>query len=87
MVLGSAWVFASRQSYSPTSEGGLGSGAIFKLIPLGGGRWTESVDHPFEGPPDNGFSCDGMVVDRFGNFYGATVDGGEADDGCDKFTS
>lgn len=34
--------------YGPTSEGGLGSGAIFKLTPIGGGRWTESVDHPFE---------------------------------------
>jgi hypothetical protein len=29
----------------------------------------------------------GMVVDRFGNFYGATVHGGKNDDGCVyKFT-
>jgi hypothetical protein len=40
-----------------------------------------------EGPPYNGFSYNGMVVDRFGNFYGATVHRGEADDGCVyKFT-
>jgi hypothetical protein len=47
----------------------------------------ESVVHPFEGPPDGGFSYNGMVVDRFGNFYGATVHGGTDDDGCVyKFT-
>lgn len=73
--------------YGTTSEGGLGSGAIFKLAPTGGGQWTESVVHPFAGPPDGGFSYNGMVVDRFGNFYGATVHGGTNDDGCVyKFT-
>jgi len=73
--------------YGTTSEGGSGSGTIFKLTPIGGGQWTESVVHSFEGPPDGGFSYNGMVVDRFGNFYGATVHGGEADDGCVyKFT-
>jgi len=73
--------------YGTTSEGGLGSGTIFKLTPIGGGQWTESVVHPFEGPPDGGFSYNGMVVDRFGNFYGATVHGGTDDDGCVyKFT-
>src|SRR6266550_1741752 len=54
--------------YGTTSEGGLGSGTIFKLAPIGGGQWTESVVHSFEGPPDGGFSYNGMVVDRFGNF-------------------
>ena len=73
--------------YGTTSEGGLGSGTIFKLTPVGGGQWTESVVHSFEGPPDGGFSYNGMVVDRLGNFYGATVHGGQADDGCVyKFT-
>lgn len=68
--------------YGTTSEGGLGSGTIFKLTPIGGGQWTESVVHAFEGPPDGGFFYNGRVVDRFGNFYGATVHGGDADDGC-----
>jgi uncharacterized repeat protein (TIGR03803 family) len=68
--------------YGTTSEGGLGSGVIFKLAPAGGGVWTETVVHAFAGPPDGGFSYNGMVVDAFGNFYGATVHGGENDDGC-----
>jgi uncharacterized repeat protein (TIGR03803 family) len=78
---------AAGNLYGTTSEGGLGTGTIFKLTPGGGGQWTESVVHPFEGPPDGGFSYNGMVVDPFGNFYGATVHGGEDDDGCVyKFT-
>jgi uncharacterized repeat protein (TIGR03803 family) len=68
--------------YGTTSEGGLGSGTIFKLTPGGGGQWTESVVHAFEGSPDGGSSYNGMVVDPFGNFFGATVHGGTADDGC-----
>jgi uncharacterized repeat protein (TIGR03803 family) len=67
--------------YGTTSEGGLGRGVIFKLTPVGGGNWTETVVHAFEGPPDGGFAYNGMVVDAFGNFYGATVHGGENDDG------
>ena len=56
--------------YGPTSEGGLGSGAIFKLTPIGGGRWTESVDHPFEGSADGGFSSP-RRGSNFGNSFGA----------------
>ena len=78
---------AAGNLYGTTSEGGLGSGTIFKLTPIGGGQWTESIVHPFAGPPDGGFSYNGMVVDRFGNFYGATVHGGTDNDGCVyKFT-
>jgi uncharacterized repeat protein (TIGR03803 family) len=73
--------------YGTTSEGGLGSGTIFKLSPVGGGQWTESVVHAFAGPPDGAFPYNGMVVDRFGSFYGATVHGGDNDDGSVyKFT-
>jgi uncharacterized repeat protein (TIGR03803 family) len=73
---------AAGNLYGTTSEGGLGSGTIFKLSPIGGGQWTESVVHAFEGSPDGSSSYNGMVVDPFGNFFGATVHGGTADDGC-----
>src|SRR6266542_768058 len=68
--------------YGTTSEGGLGSGTIFKLSPIGSSQWVETVVHPFEGPPDGAFAYNGMVVDGFGNFYGATVHGGDNDDGA-----
>ena len=42
---------------------------------------------PLNGGLGSGFSYNGMVVDRFGNFYGATVHGGTDGDGCVyKFT-
>jgi uncharacterized repeat protein (TIGR03803 family) len=73
--------------YGTTSEGGLGSGTIFKLSPIGGGQWTETVVHLFQGPPDGAFAYNGLVVDRLRNYYGATVHGGDDDDGCVyKFT-
>jgi uncharacterized repeat protein (TIGR03803 family) len=73
--------------YGTTSEGGLGSGTIFKLSPVSSDQWTESVVHRFRGPPDGAFAYNGLVVDRFGNFYGATVHGGDNDDGSIyKFT-
>ena len=73
--------------YGTTSEGGLGSGTMFELSSVGGGQWAETVVHPFQGPPDGAFPYNGMVVDRFGNFYGATVHGGENDEGSIyKFT-
>jgi uncharacterized repeat protein (TIGR03803 family) len=78
---------AAGNLYGTTSEGGLGRGTIFKLSRVGASNWTETVVHAFAGPPDGGFSYTGMVVDVFGNFYGATVHGGEDDDGCVyKFT-
>jgi len=74
--------------YGTTSEGGAGCGCgtIFKLTPEGG-SWTESIAHRFQGPPDGAFPYNGMVGDSQGNFYGATVHGGDDNDGTVyKFT-
>ena len=78
---------AAGNLYGTTSEGGLGSGVIFKLTPRPNGKWMESVVHSFQGPPDGAFAYNGMVPDGAGNFYGATVHGGTNDDGTVyKFT-
>jgi uncharacterized repeat protein (TIGR03803 family) len=73
--------------YGTTSEGGLGTGTIFKLSPVGGGQWMETVVHMFEGPQMARFPITGWLSIRLGNFYGATVHGGVDDDGSIyKFT-
>lgn len=73
--------------YGTTSEGGLGSGTVFKLTPGPNGTWTESIPHSFQGPPDGAFPYAGMVGDGVGNFFGATVHGGDDGDGAIyKFT-
>jgi uncharacterized repeat protein (TIGR03803 family) len=70
--------------YGTTSEGGAGCscGIIFKLTRGGQGTWTETVAYRFHGAPDAGFAYNGMAVDSLGNFYGATVHGGDDDEGA-----
>jgi uncharacterized repeat protein (TIGR03803 family) len=73
--------------YGTTSEGGLGSGTIFKLTPGQSGSWTESIAHSFQGSPDGAFPYAGMVAGDAGSFFGATVHGGDNGDGTIyKFT-
>jgi uncharacterized repeat protein (TIGR03803 family) len=80
---------AAGNLYGTTSEGGLGSGTIFKLTHEQNGTWTESIAHSFQGSPDGAFPYAGMVGDGVGTFYGATVHGGvgaEGDGAIYKFT-
>jgi uncharacterized repeat protein (TIGR03803 family) len=78
---------AAGNLYGTTSEGGLGKGTIFKLAPGPNDTWTESVPHSFAGPPDGGFPYAGLAGDGAGSFFGATVHGGDDDDGAlYKFT-
>jgi uncharacterized repeat protein (TIGR03803 family) len=78
---------AAGNLYGTTSEGGLGSGTIFKLTPGQNGTWTESIPHSFQGSPDGAFPYAGMVGDGAGTFYGATVHGGDDGEGAIyKFT-
>jgi uncharacterized repeat protein (TIGR03803 family) len=78
---------ATGNLYGTTSEGGLGSGTIFKLTPGQNGTWSESIPHRFQDSPDGAFPYAGMVGDGAGIFYGATVHGGDNGDGAIyKFT-
>lgn len=77
---------SSGSLFGTTSEGGLGSGTIFKLMP-NGNNWTESLPHLFAGPPDGSFPYTGMTGAGGNVFYGATVHGGTAGEGSlYKFT-
>jgi uncharacterized repeat protein (TIGR03803 family) len=73
--------------YGTTSEGGLGSGTIFQLIPVPGGSWSETLAHVFAGSPDGAFPYSGMTPGADNTFYGATVHGGANGEGSIyKFT-
>ena len=54
---------------------GIGCGVVFKLAPNGSGGYTESVLYRFQGGSD-GESPRGLIMDRAGNLYGTTSDGG-----------
>ena len=70
--------------YGATSEGGsAGRGTLFMLGPHpNGGPWHYQVIHSFTGAPDGADAYNGLVMDAFGQLYGATVHGGDDDEGA-----
>jgi len=57
------------------SPGWPGCGTVFKLTPVTGGGWTETVLHNFSGDPDGAWPNAGVVIDAAGYLYGATTSG------------
>ena len=73
--------------YGTTYLGGKGNchepgmpwcGVVFRLSPPGsrGGSWTESVLYSFAGSPDGAFPFGFLTIDKQGNFFGTTQQGG-----------
>lgn len=61
--------------YGTTWEGGqYGYGSVFKLAPLAGGLWQESLIYSFKGGKDSGFPWAGVTIDSEGNLFGTTTD-------------
>jgi uncharacterized repeat protein (TIGR03803 family) len=67
--------------YGATYSGGASNvGTVFELSPPAkkGGAWTETVLYGFHGVPNDGsFPYAGLVMDKSGNLYGTTEEGGE----------
>lgn len=64
--------------YGTTYAGGTlrGFGSVFELTPSASG-YTESVIHHFTGSPSDGeYPYGGVAVDKAGNLYGTTYEGG-----------
>jgi uncharacterized repeat protein (TIGR03803 family) len=60
--------------YGTTEIGGpSGAGTVFKLTPDG----TETVLYGFSGGADGGYPFAGVVLDKNGNLYGTTYEGGD----------
>jgi uncharacterized repeat protein (TIGR03803 family) len=73
--------------YGTTNEGGgagcfNGCGTVFELSPTGTGRWTEQVIHHFSAnPPDGQLPSGGLALDKNGDLYGTTPNGGTSGGG------
>ena len=80
---------ANGALYGTTASGGAsgcdtGCGVVYKLTP-NGSQYTETVLHEFTGGSDGTDPYAGLVVDRHGNLFGVTVEGGGtgcAGNGC-----
>ena len=69
--------------YGTTGVGGAtGNGTVYRLTLQGDGHWKETILYSLTGGA-NGFEPGGgVVMDRTGNLYGTTINGGDANCGC-----
>jgi uncharacterized repeat protein (TIGR03803 family) len=76
--LGALVVDSKRNIYGVAYSGGLYNlGMIFELTPGSGGTWVEKDLHDFDGSATDGASpLAGLTIDRAGNLYGTTYQGG-----------
>jgi len=74
---------AKGNLYGSTYAGGTYSyGTIFELTPGTGGKRTETVLHSFDPNTGDGLiSTAGVVLDKKGNVYGTTFEGGTSGNG------
>ena len=86
--MGASLVFvlfdAAGNIYGTTAFGGKGKfiGTVFKLAPNSDGTWTKSTLHEFCALKDcvDGFApANQLILDKAGNLYGATEEGGDFD--------
>ena len=63
--------------YGITESGALGFGAVFELMPTGGGKWEERVLYAFTGARDGAYASGNLIFDAAGNLYGAAYRGGD----------
>jgi uncharacterized repeat protein (TIGR03803 family) len=75
----------SGNLYGTASGGGTSScacGAVFKLSPASGGKWSEQILYSFAGYPNDGnYPLAGLTIDGSGNLFGTTNEGGSANAG------
>jgi hypothetical protein len=67
--------------YGATANGGNpacngGCGVVFKLTPLAGGHWKETILHSFDGSDGWGPNRGSLALDAAGNLFGVTSLGG-----------
>jgi len=79
---GALMMDSSGNLYGTTEGGGCCGGVVFKLTPGSDGRWKETILYDFIPGANGSFPAAGVVMDKSGNLYGTTVDGGSPTCGC-----
>jgi uncharacterized repeat protein (TIGR03803 family) len=80
-VLYGTTLYGGDAPYSPFC-GNTGCGVVYQLTPENDGSWKETVLHSFPATKSDGSVLyDGVVLDKKGNIYGATSQGGNTNCG------
>lgn len=58
------------------TQSACGCGTVFELTRSSSGQWTKQILYSFTDGLDGGFPSSGVTLDRAGNLYGETYDGG-----------
>jgi hypothetical protein len=80
-------LLAGGNLYGTTGSGGTDSvGIVYKLSPVVGGEWTETILHSFQNNGTDGLHPNGnLIMDSSGNLYGTTNSGGTSVQGGTVF--
>lgn len=70
-------LYGTTEQGGSTNCGGSGCGTVFKLTPAG----AETILYAFTGGSDGGTPAAGLIMDKKGNLYGTTVNGGTSNYG------
>lgn len=74
---------AAGNLYGTTQYGGIGFGTAYRIVKGKDGIWREQRLHNFSGGSDGRYPWNaGLVLDREGNIYGTTLQGGGCGGGC-----
>jgi uncharacterized repeat protein (TIGR03803 family) len=69
--------------YGTTGVGGAtGNGTVYRLTLETDGHWRETILYSLTGGADGFEPGGGVVMDKAGNLYGTTINGGDANCGC-----
>jgi len=69
---GAGNLYGTTEQGGGSGCGGAGCGTVFKIDTSG----KESILYAFAGPPDGQFPVGGLILDKVGNLYGTTFQGG-----------
>ena len=76
-VISSLVLDSAGSLYGTTYAGGPHFGTAFELSNTGAGGWKEKILHNFGGGDDASDPDSALILDRAGNLYGTSLEGGE----------
>jgi uncharacterized repeat protein (TIGR03803 family) len=81
--LGRPAIDSAGNVYGATVVGGAnGYGTIFELVRQPGGKWQETILYSFQNGPTGWGPAGGVAIDKAGNIFGTTINGGSPACGC-----